>query len=105
MAAHGGEFGGDINRIALIGYSAGANLVAVVAQKAKKEGIARKIKLQIMNGLPVDASPQIWKHRLLTRKMPKAICKQKQAAIFPWKLMLPETHTKILKHLPSLPKI
>jgi len=30
----------------------------VVAQKAKKEGIARKIKLQIMNGLPVDASPQ-----------------------------------------------
>lgn len=58
IAAHGSEFGGDTSRIALTGNSAGANLVAVMTQKAKKEGISNKIKLQIMNGLPVDLSPQ-----------------------------------------------
>jgi acetyl esterase len=57
IAAHGYEFGGDTSRIALIGNSAGANLVAVVTQKAKKESISNKIKLQVMNGLPVDLSP------------------------------------------------
>ena len=36
IAAHGSKFGGDTSRIALIGNSAGANLVAVVTQKAKK---------------------------------------------------------------------
>ena len=41
-----------------MGNSAGANLVAVIAQKAKKECISKKIKLQIMNGLPVDCRPQ-----------------------------------------------
>ncbi len=55
---HAGEFGGDTSRIALMGNSAGANLVAVIAQKAKKEGISSKIKLQVMNGLPVDLSPR-----------------------------------------------
>ncbi len=34
IAEHGSEFGGDTSRIALTGNSAGANLVAVVAQKA-----------------------------------------------------------------------
>lgn len=58
IAAHGGEFGADTSRIALIGNSAGANLVAVLAQKAKKDNISNKIKLQIMNGLPVDLRPQ-----------------------------------------------
>jgi acetyl esterase len=58
IAAHGNEFGGDTSRIVLMGNSAGANLVAVVAQKAKKEGISQKIKLQIMNGLPVDLRPR-----------------------------------------------
>lgn len=58
IAAHGREFGGDTSRIALTGNSAGANLVAVITQKAKKEGISNKIKLQIMNGLPADLSPQ-----------------------------------------------
>lgn len=58
IADHGHEFGGDTSRIALLGNSAGANLVAVVSQKAKNEGIVHKIKLQIMNGLPVDCSPQ-----------------------------------------------
>lgn len=58
ITEHGGEFGGDTSRIALMGNSAGANLVAVIAQKAKKEGIVGKIKLQVMNGLPVDLRPQ-----------------------------------------------
>ena len=58
IAKHGSEYSGDTSRIALLGNSAGANLVAVVTQKAKKEGISTKIKLQILNGLPVDCSPQ-----------------------------------------------
>jgi acetyl esterase len=58
IAEHGSEFGGDTNRIALMGNSAGANLVAVITQKAKKDGISNKIKLHIMNGLPVDCRPQ-----------------------------------------------
>ena len=58
IAQHGTEFGGDTGRIVLIGNSAGANLVAVVTQKAKKDGISNKIKLQVMNGLPADCSPQ-----------------------------------------------
>ncbi len=58
IAEHGAEFGGDTSRIALMGISAGANLVAVISQKAKKEGISKKIKLQIMNGLPADCRPQ-----------------------------------------------
>ncbi len=57
IANHGSEFGGDTSRIALMGNSAGANLVAVVTQKAKKDGVSNKIKLQIMNGLPVDCRP------------------------------------------------
>ncbi len=58
IARHGAAFGGDTSRIALMGNSAGANLVAVISQKAKKDGIIKKIKLQIMNGLPVDMRPQ-----------------------------------------------
>jgi acetyl esterase len=42
----------------VMGNSAGANLAAVVTQKAKKEGIGNRIKLQILNGLPADLSPQ-----------------------------------------------
>lgn len=58
IAGHGMEIGGDTGRIVLTGNSAGANLVAVITQKAKKEGLAASIKLQVMNGLPADLSPQ-----------------------------------------------
>jgi len=58
IAEHAVEFGGDTSRIVLMGNSAGANLVAVVTQKAKKEGIANRIRLQVLNGIPVDLSPQ-----------------------------------------------
>jgi acetyl esterase len=57
ILGHGREYGGDPARLVLMGNSAGANLVAVVAQKANKEGFAGKIKLQVMNGLPVDMRP------------------------------------------------
>ena len=58
ISENGGSYGGDTSRIALLGHSAGANLVAYVCQKAKKEGISHKIKLQVMNGLPADLSPK-----------------------------------------------
>ncbi|MBS1733918.1 MAG: alpha/beta hydrolase [Bacteroidetes bacterium] len=58
IARHGTEFGGDTGRIVLMGHSAGANLAAVVCQKSKKDGIDGKIKLQVLNGLPADLSPQ-----------------------------------------------
>lgn len=58
ISEHGTEFGGDTGRIVLMGNSAGANLVAVTAQKAKADNIANRIKLQVMNGLPADLSPQ-----------------------------------------------
>lgn len=54
IAENGRRFGGDTSRIALMGISAGANLVAVISQKAKRQGIAGRIKLQVMNGLPAD---------------------------------------------------
>jgi acetyl esterase len=54
ISTHAQQYGGDVNKIILTGNSAGANLVAVVSQKAKKEGIHQKIKLQIMNCPPTD---------------------------------------------------
>lgn len=57
IAEHAGELGGDTGRIVLMGNSAGANLVAVIAQKAKKDKLGNKIKLQVMNGLPADLRP------------------------------------------------
>ena len=49
VAAHGQEYGGDTSRIVVLGLSAGGNLAAVVCQKAKKEGVVNKIKLQVLN--------------------------------------------------------
>ncbi|MBS1755519.1 MAG: alpha/beta hydrolase [Bacteroidetes bacterium] len=58
IVEHGGEFGADTSRIVLMGSSAGANLVAVIVQKAKRDNISNKIKLQVLNGLPVDLRSQ-----------------------------------------------
>jgi len=52
------QFGGDTSKVVLIGNSAGANLVAVISQKAKKDCISKRIKLQVLNGLPADLRPQ-----------------------------------------------
>lgn len=54
ISENGQTFGGDTSRIALMGVSAGANLTTVVSQKAKLDGIAGRIKLQIMNCPVVD---------------------------------------------------
>lgn len=51
-------FGGDTGKIVLMGNSAGANLVSVITHKAKKEKLVNRIKLQVVNGLPADLSPQ-----------------------------------------------
>ncbi len=58
IVEHGAEFGGDTSRMLLMGNSAGANLAAVVTQKAKQDGLVKKIKLQVLNGLPADLSAQ-----------------------------------------------
>jgi acetyl esterase len=89
IAAHGSEFGGDTGRIALMGNSAGANLVAVITQKAKKEGISNKIKLQIMNGLPADCSPQNIETSVSYRENAKGYWQTKAACYFAIELYAP----------------
>ena len=89
IAEHGNEFGGDTGRIALMGNSAGANLVAVVAQKAKKDGIAGKIKLQIMNGLPVDLSPNNMETSVSYQENAKGYWQTKAACYFAVELYAP----------------
>jgi len=46
---HGYRYGGDTSKIMVLGMSAGGNLAAVVCQKAKRQGLAKKIKLQVLN--------------------------------------------------------
>lgn len=54
ISENGEQFGGDTSRIIVKGESSGANLVAVICQKAKQEGIANRIKLQVMNSPSTD---------------------------------------------------
>lgn len=51
----GHRYGGDTTRLVVLGASAGGNLAAVVCQKAKQEGLAHRIKLQILNCASVDS--------------------------------------------------
>ncbi len=92
IAEHGSEFGGDTSRIALTGNSAGANLVAVITQKAKKEGISNKIKLQIMNGLPVDCSPQNMETSTSYQENAKGYWQTKAACYFAVELYAPDQY-------------
>lgn len=89
IAEHGSEFGGDTNRIVLMGISAGANLVAVMSQKAKKEGISSKIKLQIMNGLPADMSPHNMETSVSYQENAKGYWQTKDACYFAVELYAP----------------
>jgi acetyl esterase len=82
IAANGRIWGGDTSRIVLLGNSAGANLVAVVAQKAKKEGILGTIKLQVMNGLPVDLRPQNMETSVSYQENAKGYFQTKAACYF-----------------------
>jgi acetyl esterase len=92
IAEHGAEFGGDTSRIALMGISAGANLVAVITQKAKKEKIAGKIKLQIMNGLPVDLSPGNMETSLSYQQNARGYFQTKDACYFSVELYAPDQY-------------
>lgn len=89
IAEHGSEFGGDTSRIALFGISAGANLVAVITQKAKKAGINNKIKLQILNGLPADLTPQNMETSVSYQENAKGYWQTKAACYFSIELYAP----------------
>jgi acetyl esterase len=54
VAEHAAEWGGDPNRLAVMGGSAGGNLAAVMAQRARDEG-GPKISLQILTVPTVNA--------------------------------------------------
>jgi acetyl esterase len=82
IANYGREWGGDTSRLALLGNSAGANLVAVIAQKAKKEGISHKIKLHIMNGLPIDLRPKNMETSVSYQQNAKGYFQTKDACYF-----------------------
>lgn len=109
IVEHGSEFGGDTSRIALIGNSAGANLVAVVAQKTKKDGISNKIKLQIMNGLPIDCSPQNMETSASYQENAKGYMQTKAACYFaletyaPGEYKNPEVSPILTEDLKDLP--
>ena len=109
IAEHGSELGGDTGRIAVMGNSAGANLVAVVTQKAKKDGISNKIKLQIMNGLPVDCSPQNMETSVSYRENAKGYFQTKAACYFavetyaPGQYNHPEVSPILTQHVKGLP--
>src|SRR5690606_5802483 len=109
IAEHGHEFGGDTNRIAIMGASAGANLVAVIAQKAKKDGISEKIKLQIMNGLPADLSTKNMESAVSYQENAKGYWQTKAACYFavelyaPGQYKDPEVSPLLTKDLKGLP--
>jgi acetyl esterase len=109
ITEHGAEYGGDTSRIALMGLSAGANLVAVISQKAKNEGIGKKIKLQIMNGLPADLSPQNMEASLSYQENAVGYFQTKAACYFAVELYAPgqynnsEVSPILTKDLSGLP--
>lgn len=109
ISDHAGEFGGDTSRIALMGLSAGANLVAVISQKAKKEGIVAKIKLQIMNGVAVDLSPEHMESSLSYQENATGYFQTKDGTYFavemyaPGQYNNPEVSPILTKDLKGLP--
>lgn len=106
---HANEFGGDTSKLVLEGNSAGANLVAVIAQKAKKEGISKKIKLQVMNGLPVDCRPKNMETSASYQQNAKGYFQTKDACYFaietyaPGQYNNPEVSPILTKDLKGLP--
>ncbi len=89
IAEHGNAFGGDTSRIVLAGNSAGANLVAVITQKAKNEGLSNKIKLQVLNGLPADCRPQNMESSLSYKQNAAGFWQTKAACYFAIELYAP----------------
>lgn len=64
-AAHAEEFGVDPERIAVGGHSAGANLAAAIALRARDEG-GPSIRFQLLNQPALDDRQQAWSARTFT---------------------------------------
>lgn len=109
IAANATEFGGDTGRIVLMGNSAGANLVAVVTQKAKKEGLVNKIKLQVLNGLPADMRPEHMENSASYRQNATGYFQTKAACYFavenyaPGETANPEVSPGLTEDMSGLP--
>ncbi|MEP7166092.1 MAG: alpha/beta hydrolase [Ferruginibacter sp.] len=109
ISVHAAEFGGDTSRIVLMGSSAGANLVAVLSQKAKKDGISNKIRLQVMNGLPVDCRPRNMETAISYQENAKGYFQTKAACYFaienyaPMEYNNPEVSPILTEDLQGLP--
>lgn len=109
VADHAASFGGDTSRIVLMGNSAGANLAAVVSQKAKKEGIAGKIKLQVLNGLPADLRPERMETSVSYQENATGFFQTKAACYFavecyaPGQTSNPEVSPALTEELSGLP--
>lgn len=109
IAEHGNKFGGNLDQIILEGNSAGANLVAVITQKAKKDGISNKIKLHIMNGLPADLSPKNMENSVSYQENAVGYFQTKAACYFavenyaPGQFNNPEVSPLLTENLKGLP--
>ncbi len=109
ISENAGQFGGDTSRLVLMGNSAGANLVAVMAQKAKKEGISSRIKLQVLNGLPADLRPQhmetsvSYQQNAMGYFQTKALCYFAVENYAPGQTNNPEASPILTKDLTGLP--
>ena len=109
ISENAGKFGGDTSKLVLMGNSAGANLVAVISQKAKKENISGRIKLQVMNGLPVDLRPQhmetsvSYQQNALGYFQTKALCYFAVENYVPGQTNNPEVSPILSKDLSGLP--
>ena len=109
IAEHGHTFGGDTSRLVLTGNSAGANLVAVISQKAKKDGLSKKIRLQVMNGLPADLRPQNMETAVSYQENAVGYLQTKAACYFavetyaPGQYNLPEVSPILTEDLEGLP--
>ena len=109
ISENAGLFGGDTSRVVLMGNSAGANLVAVIAQKAKRENIVSRIKLQVMNGLPIDLRPQNMENSLSYKQnasgyfQTKALCYFAVETYAPGQYNNPEVSPILNKDLNGLP--
>lgn len=109
ISEHGNEFGGDNSRLILMGNSAGANLVAVIAQRAKIENISKRIKLQVMNGVPIDLRPSnmetsvSYKENAVGYFQTKAACYFAVENYAPGQYDNPEVSPILTKNLAGLP--
>ena len=109
ISEHAGKFGGDTSRIVLLGNSAGANLVTVIKHKTKRDHLANRIKLQVLNGLPVDLRPQrmetsnSYKQNAVGYFQTKALCSFAVETYAPGQYNDPEVSPVLVNDLRGLP--